>query len=74
MAVLGDSVTLECSVSAHPEPKMLFWRDPKGRVPVIQGGANHIDIQKSKDVSKENIQYSGPRAKSTKLPNACIAI
>lgn len=51
MAAPGDSVILECTVDAYPEPKTMFWRDHDGRVPVIQGGRYHINIQPSKDVS-----------------------
>jgi len=50
MAAQGDSVVLECTVDAYPEPKMMFWRDHSGRVPVIQGGKYDINIQPSKDV------------------------
>ncbi|RZF43428.1 hypothetical protein LSTR_LSTR001689 [Laodelphax striatellus] len=37
MAAHGDTVSLECIVDAHPEPKMMFWRDYSMRVPVIRG-------------------------------------
>ncbi|XP_065215789.1 Ig-like and fibronectin type-III domain-containing protein 1 isoform X2 [Planococcus citri] len=49
MATLGDNVALECAVDAQPEPKMMFWRDPNGRVPVIQGGKYSVDITYSKE-------------------------
>lgn len=52
MAAQGDTVTLECRVDAHPEPKMVFWRDHAGRIPVIQGGKNDIKFKPIKDVSK----------------------
>lgn len=52
MATLGDNVVLECAVDAQPEPKMMFWRDPNGRVPVIQSGKYSVDIIYSKDVRK----------------------
>lgn len=51
MAAYGDSVTLECGVDAHPEPKMLFWRDYANRVPVIQGSKYDVSIVPAKDVS-----------------------
>lgn len=51
IAAHGDTVTLECQVYAHPEPKMMFWRDYSGRVPVIQGGKHTIRITKSANVS-----------------------
>lgn len=50
MAAQGDSVVLECTVDAYPEPKMMFWRDHSGRVPVIQGGKYDINVQPAKDV------------------------
>lgn len=39
--VEGRSATLECKVDAWPEPSLVWWRDPDGRVPVIHGG-NYI--------------------------------
>jgi hypothetical protein len=56
MAAHGDSVVLECTVDAYPEPKMMFWRDHNGRVPVIQGGKYDINIQPAKDV-RTNTKY-----------------
>lgn len=38
MATLGDTVVLQCAVDSYPAPKMMFWRDPKGREAVIEGG------------------------------------
>lgn len=52
IATHGDTVSLECLVDAHPEPKMMFWRDHMGRVPVIQGGQHDIQINPVKDVSQ----------------------
>jgi hypothetical protein len=52
MATHGDSVTLECLVDAHPDPKMMFWRDYVNRIPVIQGGKYDINISK-----KNNVRY-----------------
>lgn len=51
IATHGDMVSLECVVDAHPEPKMMFWRDHSGRVPVIQGGQFDIHVDPVKDVS-----------------------
>lgn len=51
MAVLGDTVDLECTVDAQPEPKMLFWKDASGWMPVIQGGQYNINVNKVRDVS-----------------------
>lgn len=49
MAAHGDSVTLECVVDAHPEPKMMFWRDYTNRIPVIQGAKYDVSITPTKD-------------------------
>lgn len=49
MAILGDSVTLECKVDAHPEPKMIFWKNHEERTPVIQGGKYDIVTAKVKE-------------------------
>lgn len=49
MASLGDTVTLECMVDAHPEPKMMFWRDAQGRTPVIQSGKHDVNVIRSKE-------------------------
>lgn len=49
MANLGDTVTLECMVDAHPEPKMMFWRDAQGRTPVIQSGKHDVNVIRSKE-------------------------
>lgn len=38
IATLGDTVILQCTVDSYPAPKMMFWRDPKGREAVIEGG------------------------------------
>lgn len=57
MAALGDSVTLECQVDSYPEPKMIFWRDYTGRVPVIQGGKYNIKILRSKDGNVNSINF-----------------
>ncbi|XP_018897907.2 Ig-like and fibronectin type-III domain-containing protein 1 isoform X1 [Bemisia tabaci] len=55
MAALGEEVVLQCIVEAYPEPKMMFWRDPKGRVPVILSGKYEISTQAVKD---EETKYS----------------
>ncbi|XKL66935.1 hypothetical protein PGB90_010355 [Kerria lacca] len=48
MATLGDTVVLQCIVDAYPAPKMMFWRDPKGREAVIQSGKYSTNIIESK--------------------------
>lgn len=50
MATLGDTVVLQCIVDAYPAPKMMFWRDPKGREAVIQSGKYSTNIIESKTV------------------------
>lgn len=37
MATHGDTVTLECLVDSHPDPKLMFWKDFAARVPIIKG-------------------------------------
>ncbi|XP_077284865.1 Ig-like and fibronectin type-III domain-containing protein 2 isoform X2 [Arctopsyche grandis] len=49
MAAKGDSVSLECRVSAQPRPQLAFWKDPQGRVPVIQGPKYDIKILPDND-------------------------
>lgn len=50
MATHGDTVTLECLVEAHPDPKMVFWKDFANRVPVIQDPKHEIVIIKNNEV------------------------
>lgn len=57
MAALGDSVTLECKVDAHPEPKMMFWKNHEERKPVIQGGKYDISITQVKDEEDKHIMH-----------------
>lgn len=57
MASLGDSVTLECKVDAHPEPKMIFWRSHEERKPVIQGGKYDISTKQVKDESDKYLMH-----------------
>lgn len=49
MATLGDSISLECRVDSHPEPKMIFWRNHEERTPVIQGGKYDIAFRRMHD-------------------------
>ncbi|XP_044737933.1 Ig-like and fibronectin type-III domain-containing protein 1 isoform X2 [Chrysoperla carnea] len=55
LATRGASVKLECKVDSFPAPKMLFWRDPVGRVPVIQGGHYDIKVLAAKDEDSKYI-------------------
>ncbi|XP_066906093.1 Ig-like and fibronectin type-III domain-containing protein 1 [Halyomorpha halys] len=49
MATHGDTVTLECLVEAHPDPKMVFWKDFANRIPVIQDPKHEIVIIKNNE-------------------------
>lgn len=51
VASIGDSVELKCTVKANPKPKMLFWRDHDGRVPVIQGANFDLNMTDDENVS-----------------------
>lgn len=51
MAVLGGAAVFECNVTSVPQSQMAFWRDPLGRVPVIQGPKYDIAIQADNEVS-----------------------
>lgn len=57
MAALGDVVKLECKVDAHPEPKMMFWRDHNGRVPVIQGGKYDLSMKAARDEEDKYVMH-----------------
>ncbi|KAL3272723.1 hypothetical protein HHI36_014185 [Cryptolaemus montrouzieri] len=57
MAILGDSVTLECKVDAQPEPKMIFWKNHEHRTPVIQGGKYDITTEKYKEEEDKFIMH-----------------
>ncbi|XP_037904934.1 Ig-like and fibronectin type-III domain-containing protein 1 isoform X1 [Hermetia illucens] len=46
VAYLGSEVDLKCTVKAKPIPKVIFWRDHDGRVPVIQGGNYDMSLIK----------------------------
>lgn len=53
VASVGDTIELKCSVKANPKPKMLFWRDHDGRVPVIQGANFDMTMMDDDNVSNE---------------------
>lgn len=57
VASVGDSVELKCTVKANPKPKMLFWRDHDGRIPVIQGANYDMLIADSESVSSFNFFF-----------------
>lgn len=52
--VLGGSVDLKCIVNAKPKPKVIFWRDHDGRVPVIPGNNYKMSTNDSSEVSDES--------------------
>lgn len=49
MAHHGETVSLECFVESHPDPKMMFWRDFNERIPIIPGAKYDVNMTKSKD-------------------------
>lgn len=51
LALLGDRVDLKCTVKAKPTPKVIFWRDHEGRVPVIVGKNYEMTMEASSTVS-----------------------
>lgn len=55
MAVIGDSVTLQCNVAALPRPQMAFSKDAHGRDPVIQGPKYNINLINDTDVKFKTI-------------------
>lgn len=48
--ILGKSANIKCVVSARPPPKMFFWRDHDGRVPVILGNNYQMKIDNYTEV------------------------
>lgn len=51
LALLGDRVDLKCTVKAKPAPKVIFWRDHEGRIPVIVGKNYEMTMEASSTVS-----------------------
>lgn len=43
IASAGDLVELKCTIKSKPIPKIMFWKDHEGRIPVIKSA--NIDIQ-----------------------------
>ena len=39
----GDSASIECIVTAHPEPKVMFWKNSQDRIPIVNGGNYRIE-------------------------------
>lgn len=50
--ILGKRVNIKCVVSARPRPKIFFWRDHDGRVPVILGNNYQMKIDNYTEVNK----------------------
>lgn len=51
LALLGERVELKCVVKARPAPKVIFWRDHEGHVPVPLGSNYEMTTDASSDVS-----------------------
>ncbi|XP_037031427.1 Ig-like and fibronectin type-III domain-containing protein 2 isoform X3 [Bradysia coprophila] len=59
LALLGDRVDLKCTVKAKPAPKVIFWRDHEGRVPVIVGKNYEMTMEASStDISTSTMTLS----------------
>lgn len=48
--VVGMSVDIKCTVNAKPVPKVIFWRDHDGRIPVILGNNYRMKIDNDTEV------------------------
>lgn len=44
------SVDIKCTVNAKPAPKVIFWRDHDGRIPVILGNNYRMKIDNDTEV------------------------
>ena len=52
MASLGDDVTLECEVDAHPKPKLSFNRDSNSIDKIANDSKYEVTIKRRNNVSK----------------------
>lgn len=52
LALLGERVDLKCTVKAKPTPKVIFWRDHEGRVPVIIGKNFEMTMEANNEVNE----------------------
>lgn len=50
--VVGMSVNIKCTVNAKPTPKVIFWRDHDGRIPVILGNNYRMQIDNDTEVRR----------------------
>lgn len=48
---------MKCTVKAKPAPKVIFWRDHEGRVPVIVGKNYEMTMEASSTVSVITYYY-----------------
>ena len=51
LATLGDDVTLECEIDAHPKPKLTFNRDSNSIENITNGNKYEIKITRKNNVS-----------------------
>lgn len=58
LALLGERVELKCTVKAKPTPKVIFWRDHEGRIPVIIGKNYEMTMEANSEVSSSDISIS----------------
>lgn len=65
LALPGERVDLQCRVRAQPVPKVIFWRDHEGRVPVILGK----DYESSLETSTEDSAVAVMTLSILKLTN-----
>ncbi|ODM96583.1 Ig-like and fibronectin type-III domain-containing protein C25G4.10 [Orchesella cincta] len=42
-ATEGEAASIECIVTAHPEPKVVFWKNSQDRIPIVNGGNYRIE-------------------------------
>lgn len=54
--VIGKTADIKCTVDAKPTPKVIFWRDHDGRIPVILGNNYRMKIDNDTEVSDANIE------------------
>lgn len=50
MASLGDEVTLECEVDAHPKPKLTFNRDSNSMDKIVNDSKYEVTIKRKNNV------------------------
>ena len=50
MASLGDEVTLECEIDAHPKPKLTFNRDSNSMDKIVNDSKYEVTIKRKNNV------------------------